>query len=169
MLCCGAERWDSITSPCLHLKIKHRMFCKFLGVKQVKFSDETQLWAAGCFGLCAVFCVQCSVCRAALRWGLVASYAASKSDLEESCITCSVGFILNDKDLREGWKHQSLSFRNDCKQGRNELTGPTCTRLRHHVVSRKRDRDVGAFQNSSCNLVAHAERQKKREGTLILL
>ena len=42
---------------------------------------------------------------------------------------------------------------------------PTCTRLRHHVVSRKGDRDVGAFQNSSCNLVAHAERQKKREGT----
>ena len=120
----GAERWDWITSPCLRLKIKHRMFCKFFVGKRAKFSDETQLWAAGCFGLCAVFCVQCSVCRAALRCDWVASYAASKSDLEESCITCSVGFILNDKVLQEGWKHRSLSFRlsrNDCKQGRNEL------------------------------------------------
>ena len=46
----------------------------------------------------------------------------------------------------------------------NFTQGPTCTRLRHHVGSRKGDRDVGAFQNSSCNLVAHAERQNKREG-----
>ena len=51
----------------------------------------------------------------------------------------------------------------------NFTQGPTCTRLRHHVGSRKGDRDVGAFQNSSCNLVAHAERQKKREGTQINL